>query len=69
MKNLFWVVFSVLLAVTVHLSYLLFVPSQKFSAQIDATLKNQGTNKFAILDAPEPNGRSGDRLPEVSAAI
>ena len=52
MKNLFWVVFSVLLAVTVHLSYLLFVPSQKFSAQIDATLKNQGTNKFAILDAP-----------------
>ena len=50
MKNLFWLLFSALLAVVVHVAYLLFVPSQQFSAQIDTVLKNQGTNKFAILD-------------------
>jgi uncharacterized membrane protein len=50
-KYVFWVIFSALLGVAVHLAYILFVPSQKFSAQIDATLRNQGTNKFEILDA------------------
>ncbi len=50
-KYVFWVIFSALLGFAVHLAYILFVPSQKFSAQIDATLRNQGTNKFEILDA------------------
>ena len=50
-KYVFWFLFSALLAVAVHLAYVLFVPSQKFSTQIDATLRNQGTNKFEILDA------------------
>jgi uncharacterized membrane protein len=50
MRFLFWVFSCALLAVSTHLAYVLFVPSNTFKAGIDSALKTQGENTFSILD-------------------
>ena len=50
LRALFWIFSSLLAALVVHLSYILFVPSRQFNASIDLALKDQTVNAFAILD-------------------
>jgi uncharacterized membrane protein len=50
MRSLFWILTSVLAAVVVHLSYVLFVPSNQFNGSVEAALKNQKVNTLAVLD-------------------
>lgn len=50
MNRLFWIVLAAVTAVTVHIAYTLFVPSNRFGTKLDVVLKDQGSNSFSVID-------------------
>ena len=56
MNRLFWVVLAAITAVAVHISYTLFVPSNRFGNKLDVVLKDQGTNSFTVIDPALQSG-------------
>lgn len=47
---MFWIVTSLLLALSTHLAYVLFMPRAQFSKGIELALASQKENSFGILD-------------------
>jgi uncharacterized membrane protein len=48
-RQFFWFVTSAILALAVHVAYVLFVPSRSLSGAIDAALGKAQTNQFTVL--------------------
>ena len=48
--RLFWIVFTVLTAVAVHLAYILFVPHNQLSTAIAGIAGEDGMNRLVIVD-------------------
>ena len=56
MGRVFWAVLSLLLAVSVHLGYMLYAPSHRFAASLAALTKDKPGQAFAIL-TPEQQAK------------
>ncbi len=63
--RLFWFTAALLLAIAVHLAYILFVPRQQMAAMMDQFSALAGVNKLAVV-APEALDRV---LPEADPAL
>jgi uncharacterized membrane protein len=49
-RRLFWIIAILLLGLTVHLTYVLFVPNMEMSRIMSAAAKTHGANRFLVLD-------------------
>jgi uncharacterized membrane protein len=49
-QRLFWIVAIVLLGLTVHLTYVLFVPNMEMNRIMSAAAETHGANRFLVLD-------------------
>jgi uncharacterized membrane protein len=49
MRFLFWIITSLLLALTTHLTYVLFMPRSQFNKSLEVALDAQKENNFGIL--------------------
>ena len=52
-RRLFWIIAIVLLGITVHLAYVLFVPNMEMNRIMSAAAENHGSNRFLVLDEQE----------------
>lgn len=52
-KRLFWIAAVALLAISVHLSYVLFVPNMEMSRIMEAASETHGANRFLVLSEEE----------------
>lgn len=50
MGRVFWIITAAFLAVAVHISYVLFVPSVAFEKRLSLMTQGQDDNSFAVLD-------------------
>jgi uncharacterized membrane protein len=60
-KRLFWILAVALLALSVHLSYVLFVPNLEMNRIMAAASESHGTNRFLVLDEKEATGILGQQ--------
>jgi uncharacterized membrane protein len=60
-RRLFWLAAVVLLAVSVHLSYVLFVPNLEMSRIMSAAGSSHGENRFAVLSEKEATSILGQQ--------
>jgi uncharacterized membrane protein len=60
-QRLFWLLAVVLLAVTVHLSYVLFVPNLEMSRIMKAAGSSHGNNRFTVLGEKEATAILGQQ--------
>ena len=52
-RRLFWIIAVVLLGLTVHLAYVLFVPNMEMGRIMSAAAENHAANRFLVLDEQE----------------
>ena len=52
-QRLFWIIAIVLLGLTVHLTYVLFVPNMEMNRIMSAAAETHGANRFLVLDEQE----------------
>ncbi|HEY7766252.1 MAG TPA: DUF1254 domain-containing protein [Aestuariivirgaceae bacterium] len=52
-RRLFWIAAILLLGLSVHLAYVLFVPNMEMSRIMKAAAENHGANRFLVLDEQE----------------
>jgi uncharacterized membrane protein len=52
-QRLFWILAIVLLGLTVHLTYVLFVPNMEMNRIMSAAAETHGANRFLVLDEQE----------------
>ncbi len=52
-RRLFWIMAILLLGLTVHLAYVLFVPNMEMNRIMSAAAENHGANRFLVLDEQE----------------
>lgn len=60
-QRLFWIAAVGLLALSVHLSYVLFVPNLEMNRIMSAASENHGTNRFLVLDEREATAILGQQ--------
>jgi uncharacterized membrane protein len=60
-RRLFWIAAVVLLALSVHLSYVLFVPNMEMNRIMSAASESHGTNRFLVLDEKEATAILGQQ--------
>lgn len=52
-RRLFWIAAILLLGLSVHLAYVLFVPNMEMSRIMKAAAESHGANRFLVLDEQE----------------
>ena len=55
----FWLSVAVLLAVVIHLAYVLFTPGREMDAKFDRAVANSGINALAVLSPAEARSLTG----------
>ena len=60
-RRLFWLAAVILLAVSVHLSYVLFVPNLEMSRIMSAAGSSHGENRFTVLSEKEATSILGQQ--------
>jgi uncharacterized membrane protein len=55
----FWICVALVIAVVVHLSYVLFTPTRAMDAKFDRTVAKSGINALAVLTAAEARSLTG----------
>ena len=55
----FWICVALVIAVVVHLSYVLFTPTRAMDAKFDRTVAKSGINALAVLSPAEARSLTG----------